>query len=102
MLPLVVDVAARRIHVQDQEIHLTRSEFDILHALGRRPGVPVSKDALARTVGSEPSGSARRGIEVHVANLRRKLGDGRDHPAWIRTVRGRGYLVERGVCEIRG
>lgn len=101
MVQLVVDAPARRVHVHGQEIHLTRSEFDILHALARRPGIPVSKDELARTLGTEhPTPSARRGIEVHLANLRRKIGDGREHPAWIRTVRGRGYLLERHIAEI--
>lgn len=104
---LLVDIPARRVHVHGRPVHLTRSEFDLLLALARRPGRPVSKDDLARLLGAAPLGgdpgpAARRGIEVHLANLRRKLGDGRDHPAWIRTLRGRGYLLERGVARIVG
>lgn len=100
---LLVDAPARRVHVQGREIHLTRSEFDILAALARRPGVPVAKDELARLLGADvPTRSTRRGIEVHLANLRRKIGDGREHPPWLRTVRGRGYLLERDIAEIIG
>lgn len=102
---LLVDAPARRVYALGQEVHLTRSEFDLLAELARRPGIPQSKDSLARVLGAAPLGgdpgqSARRAIEVHLANLRRKLGDGRVHPIWIRTVRGRGYLLERGVAEL--
>ncbi|MEV7974228.1 winged helix-turn-helix domain-containing protein [Cellulomonas sp. NPDC089187] len=103
MVQLVVDAPARRVHVQGREVHLTRSEFDILLALARRPGVPVAKDDLARLLGAEvPTRSTRRGIEVHLANLRRKIGDAQDHPPWIRTVRTRGYLLEREIAQIVG
>jgi DNA-binding response OmpR family regulator len=84
----------------DDELELTRSEFDILAELlgaGRRV---VSKGELAlmlrgeRWTGAEfLSDSDARAIEVHMANLRRKLGESPSEPRWIETVRGVGYRI---------
>jgi len=86
--------------VGDDELELTRSEFDILAELltaGRRV---VSKGELAlmlrgeRFTGSEfLTESDSRAIEVHMANLRRKLGESPSDPRWIETVRGVGYRI---------
>jgi len=82
------------------ELELTRSEFDIvaeLLASGRRV---LSKGDLAlmlrgeRYTGAEYfSDSDARAIEVHMANLRRKLGESPSSPRWIETVRGVGYRL---------
>jgi len=82
------------------ELELTRSEFDILAELlasGRRV---LSKGDLAlmlrgeRYTGAEYfSDSDARAIEVHMANLRRKLGESPSSPRWIETVRGVGYRL---------
>ena len=82
------------------ELELTRSEFDILADLlsaGRRV---ISKTDLAimlrgeRFSGSEfVTDSDARAIEVHMANLRRKLGESPADPRWIETVRGVGYRL---------
>lgn len=99
---LVVEVPARCVRVRDRPVTLTRSEFEILTLLAERAGQPVSKDELARAVGpqaggrptgADPTDADRRNIEAHVANLRRKIGDGREHPRWISTVRGVGYRL---------
>lgn len=83
-----------------RELDLTRSEFDILEDLlsaGRRV---VAKDELALMLrGERGSGSGfvtehdARAIEVHVANLRRKLGESATQPRWIETIRGVGYRL---------
>jgi DNA-binding response OmpR family regulator len=82
-----------------RDVELTRSEFDILVELlaaGRRV---VSKSQLALVVRGESDPTAyvndndTRAIEVHVANLRRKLGDSPAAPRWVETVRGIGYRV---------
>ncbi|UJP10284.1 response regulator transcription factor [Microbacterium sp. KUDC0406] len=83
-----------------EDLDLTRSEFDILHDLmsaGRRV---VGKEDLAlmlrgdRTAGvGYVSEHDVRAIEVHVANLRRKLGESAMQPRWIETVRGVGYRL---------
>jgi DNA-binding response OmpR family regulator len=90
---LVVDVAARRVEVAGAEVHLTRTEFDLLHALARRPGHAVARDRLLTDVWSwpeAPSGAAAtRAVDSHVKALRRKIGAER-----IRTVHGVGYALE--------
>lgn len=95
--------AMRIVRVDDGEVDLTRSEFDILSDLlegGRRV---VSKSELAillrgdRGTGSDfVSDHDVRAIEVHVANLRRKLGESPQQPRWIETVRGAGYRLTAG------
>ena len=86
--------------VDGRELDLTRSEFDILADLlssGRRVR---SKSQLALMLRGEHhasttyvSDSDARAIEVHMANLRRKLGDTASHPRWVETVRGVGYRL---------
>lgn len=79
-------------------VELTRSEFDLLRAVveGRRR--VVTKDALALQLRGDPPGSYvsdadRRSVEVHIANLRRKLADPVSAPRIIETVRGVGYRL---------
>ena len=87
--------------VDGADVELTRSEFDIMADLlsaGRRV---VGKDDLAlllrgeRYVGGSGFVSEHdvRAIEVHVANLRRKLGESAANPRWIETIRGVGYRL---------
>ncbi|MGO1583311.1 MAG: response regulator [Actinomycetaceae bacterium] len=100
---LVVDVDARLTTVDGRRVHLTRSEFDILATIvgaGRRV---VEKDRLVRVLWGERDDFAatvmdadRRSVEVHMANLRRKLGDGASAPRFVETVRGVGYRLTVG------
>jgi DNA-binding response OmpR family regulator len=94
---LSVDVAARRVRVGAEEVHLTRTEFDLLAVLARRCGRVVERDRLLADVWDwEPAAAARaaqggaaRAVDSHVKALRRKLGADR-----IRTVHGVGYALE--------
>jgi len=94
---LVVDSAARRVLLADQEVHLTRTEFDVLRALARRPGEVVTREQLLVevwdwAVASAPAAAASgvgRTVDSHVKALRRKLGAG-----LIRTVHGVGYSAQ--------
>jgi len=81
-------------------VDLTRSEFDILLELLHAAGRVVSKTQLALVVRGERGMTSdfisehdTRAIEVHVANLRRKLGESPSEPRWIETVRGVGYRL---------
>lgn len=88
--PLRIDTAGRRASVNDAEIALTATEFDLLAFLAGQPGQVFSREQLlAHVWGYEGLGS--RTVDVHVAQLRSKLGDASP----IRTVRGVGYAVER-------
>lgn len=87
---LRVDTAARSVTRADQRIDLTASEWSILEALMRRPGVIVSKLRLEENLYSFSDEIESNTIEVHVSRLRKKLG-----AATIETVRGLGYRLRQ-------
>jgi DNA-binding response OmpR family regulator len=78
---------AREVQVSGSEVELTQREFDLLEYLLRHAGQVVTRDQLLESVWGFLSPGETRTIEVHVAQLRKKLG----HPELIRTVRGLGY-----------
>ncbi|WP_347753567.1 response regulator transcription factor [Agrococcus sp. ProA11] len=95
---LRLESGARVVELEGDEIELTRSEFDILRMLlssGRRVVSKMQLAGMLRGERGEPdhylSEHDARAIEVHVANLRRKLGESPSEPRWIETVRGVGY-----------
>ena len=81
----------RRVLVHDSEIELTPTEFELLEALMRQPGRVFSRDELLTNVWHYASAVTTRTVDVHVAQLRAKLGDA----LAIRTVRGVGYGIDR-------
>ena len=89
---LVVDPTRRRVTLDGEEVELTRTEFDLLAVLGRDPGVVVKRADLLESVWG-PDYDDDHLIDVHIANLRRKLGDQADAPRFIETVRGVGYRM---------
>jgi DNA-binding response OmpR family regulator len=89
--PVVLAAGAREVHVDGREVELTQREFDLLEYLLRHAGQVVSRDQLLESVWGFLSPGETRTVEVHVAQLRKKLGD----PNLIRTVRGLGYKVAR-------
>jgi DNA-binding response OmpR family regulator len=87
---LVVDEGARLVRRGEVEVDLTRTEFDLLAALGQRRGRTVSKDHLLASVWQFDSYDPNL-VEVHVSALRRKL---EAHgPRLVHTVRGVGYVL---------
>jgi two-component system OmpR family response regulator len=89
---LVVDVDGRRVRRGNEELELTRTEFDLLTELMRSPARVRSRESLLRSVWGDDWSTDTHLVEVHVANLRRKLGDG-GAGGPIRTVRGVGYRM---------
>lgn len=95
MLPpgLEVDEPRRLVRVDGGAVELTALEFNLLAALARRPGVVISRQALLDEVwGSSVAGDDHL-VDVHIANLRRKLGDDSASPRFVETVRGVGYRL---------
>jgi DNA-binding response OmpR family regulator len=94
--PLVVDdleldPGTREVRRAGDRLDLTSTEFSVLQALLQHPGVPVSKRALyLAALGREPV-RYDRSIDMHMSNLRRKLGQNADGESRIETVRGVGY-----------
>ena len=97
---LRLNASTHLVTVDDQDVELTRSEFDILADLlvaGRRVRAKSDLALMLRgdqyAVSDFVSDSDARAIEVHMANLRRKLGESPAQPRWIETVRGVGYRL---------
>ena len=89
---LEVDVARRVVRADDRPVELTRTEFDILARLAREPGVVVDRPSLLATVWG-PGYDDDHVVDVHIANLRRKLDDDPERPRFVETVRGVGYRL---------
>ncbi len=88
---LVIDETARDVHLGPDEVALTRSEFDLLLALATQPGKAFSRyELVARVHGYDYEGYERT-IDVHVKNLRAKLGEDPKSPRYVLTVPGIGY-----------
>lgn len=85
--PIVLARAAREVRVHGREVELTQREFDLLEHLLRHAGQVVTRDQLLESVWGFLAPGETRTVEVHVAQLRKKLGT----PELIRTVRGLGY-----------
>lgn len=91
--PLSVDIARREVFVADEQISLTRTEFEILATLAQRPGgVRTRQEMLDAVWGPRWAGSAAN-IHVHISQLRRKLGDNPTRPMLVLNVRGIGYRL---------
>jgi two-component system, OmpR family, response regulator len=88
---LTVDVAAKRVKVDDRPVELTPREWALLELFLTRPGRVLSKGQIAESLFSYDDQLSANAIEVHVSRLRSKI-----EPAgiFIRTVRGFGYLWE--------
>jgi DNA-binding response OmpR family regulator len=86
---LVVDTRARRAQLDEHELELTPKEFDLLAALAGDPGAAISRRRLLEEVWETSWYGSSKTIDVHVASLRRKLGD----PGLIETVRGVGFRL---------
>jgi DNA-binding response OmpR family regulator len=85
---ITIDPAARRVRRDDEEVHLTATEFDLLHHLARHAGSVHTREQLLRAVWGYRGTAGARTVDSHVRALRRKLG------AWIvRTVHGVGYAL---------
>jgi DNA-binding response OmpR family regulator len=87
--PLTVDTHARTAKVGSAVLDLTSKEFDILAVLARRPGTAVSRQEMLDAVWGDAYLAVSRSLDVHVANLRTKLGT----PGLLTTIRGFGYRL---------
>ena len=91
--PLVVEAEGRVASLHGVELELTRTEFDLLEALAGAPRRVWTRKALLTQVWGNEWPREEHLVEVHVGNLRKKLGDKGREPRFIRTVRGVGYRM---------
>jgi len=86
---LSIDAATRRVISNGAEVHLTPTEFDLLHRLALTPHVVFGRRRLLEEVWGYRVGQGERTVDSHVRALRRKLG-----ASVIRTVHGIGYALD--------
>jgi DNA-binding response OmpR family regulator len=86
---LAIDAATRRVTSNGAEVHLTPTEFDLLHRLALTPHVVFGRRRLLEEVWGYRVGQGERTVDSHVRALRRKLG-----ADVIRTVHGIGYALD--------
>jgi DNA-binding response OmpR family regulator len=89
---LRIQVQSRSVHLNNDTLALTPVEFDLLVALAENEGRAMSRKELLDRVRDREFDGNDRSIDVHVAGLRRKLGDDPRAPHYIRTVRAAGYV----------
>jgi DNA-binding response OmpR family regulator len=90
---LEIDPAAREVRRAGEVVQLTKTEFDLLDVLSAEPRVAFGRDRLLERVwGTEWFGDDHL-VDVHIANLRTKLGDDPRKPRYVRTIRGVGYRM---------
>jgi len=87
---MTIDHRAHRVFVHDSEVLLAPKEYDLLAKLTEDPGAVVRREHLIEQVWDEHWWGPTKTLDVHVASLRKKLGD----PTWIATVRGVGYRFD--------
>ncbi len=93
---LELDPQAREVHLGGEPVELTPLEFDLLATLSSEPRVAFSRAQLLERVWGPGWFGDDHVVDVHIANLRRKLGDDPSAPRYVRTVRGLGYRMGDG------
>ncbi len=86
-----IDPATRSVTVHGEQVHLTSTEFDLLMHLMSRPGRVYTRDELLSAVWGYAAHGGTRTVDVHVAQVRGKLGEA---ASIIRTVCGVGYTAD--------
>ena len=89
-----IDPKAREVHVEGREVDLTSTEFELLRVLTEHPGWVYGREELLEAVWGYSYLGDSRLVDVHIANLRKKIGDDPSDPHFIRTVRGVGYKFQ--------
>jgi two-component system response regulator RegX3 len=95
---LRIDRRTRQVHVGTRPVRLAPKEFDLLSALAQDPGAVCSRQRLLDAVWAPNYFGPTKTLDVHVAALRRKLGD----PAVIETLRGVGFRLRAGADDSGG
>lgn len=89
---IVVDCSKRHVTMAGTYLELTNAEFNILEMLIKSPGQAFSKEELTEYALGRKYTAYDRSIDVHISNLRNKLGDNQQGEPIVKTVRGFGYM----------
>jgi DNA-binding response OmpR family regulator len=94
---LQLDEGRRQVRVDGTPVELTALEFNLLATIAREPGIVVARQALLDAVWGPGFDGDDHLVDVHIANLRRKLGDDPARPRFVETVRGVGYRLREAA-----
>ncbi len=89
---IIVDCSKRTVSQEGKLMDLTNAEFNILEMLIKSPGQAFSKEELTEYALGRKYTAFDRSIDVHISNLRNKLGDNKQGEPFVKTVRGFGYM----------
>ncbi len=92
---VVIDTRSHRVTIDGDEIALTRKEFDLLALLSSDPGATRTREEILEQVWDAHWYGPTKTLDVHVASLRRKLGD----PTLVETVRGVGFRLRAPAAD---
>jgi len=87
---IVIDTSAHKVTVSDTDVMLTYKEFELIRHLAKNMGKVVSRDVLLRDIWGYDYVGESRTVDIHIKNLRAKLGKSGDR---IKSVRGVGYIL---------
>ncbi|MFZ4077060.1 MAG: response regulator transcription factor [Legionellaceae bacterium] len=88
---ITVDCGKRAVYLNNKQLDLTNTEFNILETLIKAKGQAFSKEELTEYALGRKFTAYDRSIDVHISNLRNKLGNNAKNQPWVKTVRGFGY-----------
>ena len=89
---ILVDCSKRAVYLHEKQLDLTNTEFNILEILIKSKGQAFSKEELTEYALGRKFTAYDRSIDVHISNLRNKLGNNTKDEPWVKTVRGFGYM----------
>ena len=90
---LRLQVSTRRVFIQDKELELSKTEFDLLHVFLLSPGIVLNREQLLARVWGDAVNISDRTVDVHIKMLRKKIDEVGGNPKMIETVRGVGYRI---------
>jgi DNA-binding response OmpR family regulator len=104
---LTLHEGSRQAAINGVPVDLTRTQFDLLLFLMENGRTVQTKADLVRRLRNEPfdtgsfvTAGEERAVEVHIGNLRKRLGDSSGDPRWVETVRGVGYRMTAVTSEV--
>jgi DNA-binding response OmpR family regulator len=90
---LQLDTASRQVYMRGEPVHVTRTEYDILHHLAESAGRAFSRDEIRAALDDDVHLGDERAVDVHIHNIREKIEPDVKEPTYILTVRGYGYRL---------
>lgn len=92
---LVLEPGSRRVFCQQQEVHLTNREFELLQFFMENPGIVFSRERMFERIWGVDAIGDSATVAVHINRIREKIEQDPAHPCYIETVRGAGYRFHK-------